>query len=295
MKGAVLEGETVTSSDVFSPPLIFPSSLCLYLALASHIWLSLAGGHPAGLKHSQIQNQISSKPPPTPPPTSATWFCACSNSPSLCMWTVPPRSWPLTSATPGKSRGRAFGRPSGSWCRLFPGPGWWSQVQSGRRRSPAAPGGSPAPSRWDGSGLFHRRRWLWKTRRGSQIAVSCGDGGRLRERCNGLGGWPRRVTRSHTLTQWEGKEDNMFQCRYWRFKLQNPWWTCCRQQWRDNSPPELSHVNFSWQAKQRVTRKGRDLDNTGPSEVSAPCLTWCFTTPFFFPFLLQLKLDDCRS
>lgn len=125
----------------------------------------------------------------------ATRICACSNSPSQCMWTVPPRSWPLTSATPGKNRGHASGRPSGWWCRSFPGPGWWSQVQSGRLRSPAAPCGTPAPSRSDGSRPFR----LSATRRGSGICVSCDDGGRLRERRTGLGGWPRREKRSHSL------------------------------------------------------------------------------------------------
>lgn len=46
--------------------------------------------------------------------------------------------------------------------------------------------------------------------------------------------------------------------------------------------PKLAHVTFSWQAKARIMRKGRDLDNMGPSEVSAPCLTWSFTTFFLF-------------
>ncbi len=141
--------------------------------------------------------------PPSYPNPTAIRLCACSDSPSPCMWTVPPRRWPLTSATPGKSRGRPGGRPSGSWCHSFPGPGWWSQVQSGSPRPPSAPCGNPAPSHSAGSELFYCcRQCLMSRHLGSGIcAAFCAGGGQLRERCKRLGGWPHMEIQSHILDE----------------------------------------------------------------------------------------------
>lgn len=131
---------------------------------------------------------------------SVIWLQACSDSPSPCMWTAPLTSWPLASVTPGKSRGGPAGKPLGSWCRCFPGPGWWSQVQSGSLKSPVAPCGSSAPSRSPGSELFQcclsRLKWMHLEKR---IVVVCADGGQSRGRCTLLGGWPRTAIQSHIL------------------------------------------------------------------------------------------------
>lgn len=134
---------------------------------------------------------------------SATRVFACSNSPSPRMWTAPLRSWPWTSVTPGKSRGRPDGRPSGSWCRSFPGPGRWSQVRSSSARLLSALCGSPAPSRSVGSGLFH---CCLCHQAGSGLCpgicvASFAGGVQLHGRRKYPGGQPRRAIRSHILSK----------------------------------------------------------------------------------------------
>lgn len=134
---------------------------------------------------------------------SATRVFACSNSPSLRMWTEPLKSWPSTSMTPGKSRGRPDGRPSGSWCRSFPGLGRWSQVRSSSARLPSAQCGSPVPSRSVGSGLFH---WCLCRPAGSGLCPGtcvafCAGGVQLHGTRKHPGGQPRRAIRSHILSK----------------------------------------------------------------------------------------------
>lgn len=154
------------------------------------------------------------------------------DSPSPCMWIVPQRSWPLTSVTLGKSRGHPDGRPSGSWCHSFPGPGWWSQVQSGFPRRPSAPCGSPAPSLWVGSGLF---RWCFQRQMSPRLkrgicAAFCAGGGQFHERRKRLGGRPHMETQSHILEIKDvegrrGKEREMWKDKWnteWKLQSQHP-------------------------------------------------------------------------